>query len=102
LLLMTTTLFTFGEMISMPVAGAYVADLAPADKRGLYMGTYALVGSLAFIFGPSLGMMLFAVKPALLWSLCGLFGLVSSSIILANRRSDRRRSLPNDVQPALE
>jgi len=55
LLLMTTTLFTFGEMISMPVAGAYVADLAPADKRGLYMGTYSLVWSLAFICGPSLG-----------------------------------------------
>src|SRR5207237_9146058 len=30
LLLLTTSIFTLGEMISMPVSGAYVADLAPA------------------------------------------------------------------------
>ncbi len=35
LLVLTTALFTLGEMTSMPVGGAYVADLAPADRRGL-------------------------------------------------------------------
>jgi len=105
LLLMTTTLFTFGEMISMPVAGAYVADLAPADKRGLYMGTYSLVWSLAFICGPSLGMILFEFNPALLWATCGVFGVMASCIILAGRNADARLVVPapaNRIQPVME
>ncbi len=81
LLLLTITLFTFGEMISMPVAGAYVADLAPARQRGLYMGTYGLVWSVASICGPGLGMALFA----------GL-GLTASAIIFSDSRKHTPRS----------
>jgi MFS family permease len=97
LLLFTTTLFTVGEMISMPVCGAYVADLAPADKRGLYMGTYGMVWALAFVCGPSLGMMLFSANRLLLWAACGAMGLLAAAIILAepvrSRVSDSVKSL---------
>ena len=82
----TTALFTLGEMISMPVAGAYVADLAPADRRGLYMGTYGLVWALAFVGGPTLGMALFSASPPALWAACGLLGIVAAGIILAEPR----------------
>jgi MFS family permease len=82
LLLLTVALFTLGEMVSMPVSGAYVADLAPAQQRGLYMGTYGLVWSVAFICGPSLGMLLFTVSPLAVWSVCGLLGLLAAAIIL--------------------
>jgi MFS family permease len=81
LLVFTTCLFTLGEMVAMPVAGAYVADLAPADKRGLYMGTYGMVWALAFVFGPSLGLFIFSYNPIALWSLCGLMGLAAASMI---------------------
>jgi len=94
LLVLTTCLFTFGEMVAMPVAGAYVADLAPADKRGLYMGTYGMVWALAFVFGPSLGLLIFAHSPVVLWTLCGLLGLVASSIISAPTGLDLR---PRDL-----
>jgi MFS family permease len=82
LLLLTTSTFTLGEMISMPVMGAYVADLAPAHQRGLYMGTYGMVWAVAFVFGPSLGMVMFSYNHHLLWSACGLVGLLASAIIL--------------------
>src|SRR5437870_3663423 len=49
LLGLTIILFTLGEMVAMPVAAAYVADLAPVHQRGLYMGTYGLTWSLAFV-----------------------------------------------------
>jgi MFS family permease len=81
LLVTTSALFTLGEMISMPVSGAYVADLAPVDKRGLYMGTNGLVWAVAFVFGPSLGMMTFSWSPVLLWTSCGVLGLLAASII---------------------
>jgi len=81
LLVLTVCLFTLGEMVAMPVAGAYVADLAPPDKRGLYMGTYGMIWALAFVFGPSLGLLIFSRNPVALWSLCGLLGLVAAGII---------------------
>jgi len=87
MMILTTALFTLGEMTSMPVSGAYVADLAPADRRGLYMGAYGMVWALAMVFGPSLGMMLFSVSRPALWATCGLFGLLASAVILARVRS---------------
>jgi len=83
LLVLTTALFTLGEMISMPVSGAYVADLAPAHQRGLYMGTYGLMWSMAFVCGPSLGLLLFSASPLALWLSCGILGLLAAAIIRA-------------------
>lgn len=87
LLLLTTAMFTLGEMISMPVGGAYVADLAPAAQRGLYMGTYGMVWAVAFVCGPSLGMLVFSASPVLLWTLCGGLGLLAAAIISAESRT---------------
>jgi len=81
LLVCTMVIFTFGEMISMPLAGAFVTDLAPSHQRGLYMGTYGLVGAVAFICGPSLGMWVYASSPALLWSFCGVLGTLAAMTI---------------------
>jgi MFS family permease len=90
LLVLTTVLFTLGEMTAMPVAGAYVADLAPVDLRGLYMGTYGMVWAVAFVCGPSLGLLLFSVSPAGLWLTCGVLGVLAAAII----RSEPRRPAP--------
>jgi MFS family permease len=97
LLVLTMALLTFGEMISMPVAGAYVADLAPPDKRGLYMGTYGLIWALAFIFGPSVGLLLFSASPRLLWTLCGVMGFCAAAIILARQNYRAPRPILAEV-----
>ncbi len=52
-------LFTLGEMVTMPMASAYIANLAPAHMRGRYLGVSALTWSVALIIGPGLGMKLF-------------------------------------------
>jgi MFS family permease len=86
LMVLTTVAFTLGEMISMPVAGAYVAGLAPVDRRGLYMGIYGMMWSVAFVCGPSLGMLLFSASPLALWGLCGLLGILAAAMIAAETR----------------
>jgi MFS family permease len=101
LLLFTTSLFTLGEMISMPVLGAYVADLAPADRRGLYMGTYGMIWAVSFVFGPSLGMVLFSLNHLLLWTSCGVMGVVAAAIILADFGRSHARLLPSERAPAV-
>jgi MFS family permease len=82
LLVLAMVMLTLGETICMPVAGAYIANLAPEDKRGLYMGTYGLTWSLAFVFGPGLGLTLYAVNPLLVWFSCAAAGLFAAALIL--------------------
>jgi MFS family permease len=74
-------IFTLGEMLAMPVAAAYVADLAPEQMRGRYMGVYGLVWAIALVVGPGLGMKLFALGPSALWLSCGVLGLVAALVV---------------------
>jgi MFS family permease len=74
--------FTLGEMLAMPMASAYIANLAPAHMRGRYLGVSSLTWSLALIIGPGLGMKLFSCNPPLYWSLCAVMGLIAAIIIL--------------------
>ncbi len=52
---LTVVVWTFGEMILLPASAAYVADLAPADRRGDYMGAYYVAFGLALAIGPWAG-----------------------------------------------
>lgn len=76
------TLFTLGEMISSPVAQAYVSKLAPPALRGRYMGVSEVPHSLGIISGPVLGALLFQYSPGMLWAACAAIGLLSALTIL--------------------
>ena len=85
-LMVCMVIITFGEMLTMPVSAAYVADLAPTRMRGRYMGAYSLVWACALIVGPGLGMRLLELGPAALWLTCGAIGLVAAAIILSDAK----------------
>lgn len=51
----TVVIWTIGEMITLPSMSNVVAELAPADRRGEYMGLYSMSWGLAFAIGPWLG-----------------------------------------------
>ena len=76
------TLFTIGEMLSLPVSSAYVAAIAPVDLRGRYMGLNGLAWSAAGIFGPQVGFRLLERSPAWVWGSCLLLGLAGAGILL--------------------
>lgn len=85
----TTIVWTFGEMILLPAMSAYVSDIAPARRRGEYMGLYTMSFSLAFMIGPWAG--LFALQrwgPTALWGCVFLSGAASS--LLLSRVGDER------------
>lgn len=73
--------FTLGEMIAMPVAGAYIADLSPPHLRGRYSGAFGLTWACGLVLGPALGLKLFALDSAALWVGCGALGLLAAMII---------------------
>jgi len=75
----SVVVWTFGEMVLFPASNAAVSDLAPAQRRGEYMGLYSATFSLALAAGPYLGTALLTARgPVVLWSLCGLLCLLSS------------------------
>ncbi len=74
-------IFTLGEMVAMPVASAYVANLAPAHLRGRYLGVNGLNFALALIIAPGLGMKLLDWNPTVLWFGCGALGVIGAIII---------------------
>ena len=46
---------TLGELVVAPTASAYVANLAPIEKRGRYLGMFSLTWPLAMSVGPLAG-----------------------------------------------
>jgi predicted MFS family arabinose efflux permease len=51
----SVVVWTFGEMILFPSMSNYVADAAPVERRGEYMGAYSMAFAVGFTAGPGLG-----------------------------------------------
>jgi MFS family permease len=79
----TFVIWTFGEMITFPSASAYIANIAPPDRRGEYMGYYQMTFSLAFAVTPWLGTeMLERFGASTLWLTTLALGVVSAAVLL--------------------
>lgn len=68
MLILTTVIWTFGEMILFPAMSDAVATLAPPDRRGEYMGLLSLAFAAALALGPWLGVLAYAkAGPRSVW-----------------------------------
>ena len=74
--------WTFGEMILMPSSATYAAEIAPAGRRGEYMGLYTMSFSVAFALGPWMGATtLENWGPKVVWTAALVFGTVSAMLL---------------------
>jgi MFS family permease len=80
---------SFGELLLVPTAAAYVARRAPADLRGRYVGTYWLTWGCARAVAPIIGGAFNdALGPAAIWYGALGIGLVSAvGLALLARRA---------------
>jgi MFS family permease len=74
-------IFTLGEMVAMPVASAFVANLAPEHLRGRYMGMYGLNWGAALIIAPGIGLQILAWNPTALWAGCAVLAVIGAVVI---------------------
>lgn len=89
----TTVVWTFGEMTLFPGASAYVAEIAPAERRGEYMGLYMMAFGAAFSFGPWLGTeILERLGGRVLWGIMFVLGAVSAAALAMLRPQRNGRS----------
>lgn len=80
--------FTLGEIVHAPVAGAFVADLASPAMRGRYMGAFGVGYGVALVFGPGLGTLALQHSPSALWTGCFVLGVISAILMLSIRRRE--------------
>ena len=73
--------FALGEMISLPISNSYMAELAPDEMRGRFMGLLGVSWSTAMMVGPSLGIFLYKSSPSLLWIICLVLGLGAALVM---------------------
>jgi MFS family permease len=86
---------TIGEMLSMPITNAVVAERAGTASVGRYMGAYALAFSTAFVIGPIVGTAIYQnFGPRLLWLGIGAIGLFLALAFTALSRPLRRPQEP--------
>jgi len=81
----TVAVWTFGEMLSMPLITAHIAQRADDASRGRYMGIFSFVFSLAFIIAPPAGTAVYErFSGVVLWFGCAatLFALAGAFSLL--------------------
>jgi MFS family permease len=74
---LTVAVWTFGEMLALPILNAIVGQRAAKGYRGQYMGLYTMAYSLAFIIAPIMGTYVYErFGPATLWHGFGFLGIL--------------------------
>ncbi|WP_329117359.1 MFS transporter [Streptomyces sp. NBC_01465] len=85
-LLAITVLYTLGELVHSPAAGALSVAAAPAELRGRYMAAYQLSWSLSAAVAPSLFTALLDVDGRLPWLLLAVTSLAAAALLLRLER----------------
>lgn len=99
--LVSMIVLTFGELIVVPTAAKYVADLARPDLRGHYMSVYWLGWAASRAIAPLVGGFLNdRVGPTAIWDGAFVIGLASSLGIVALVRRPQPVSRSREPEPS--
>ena len=99
--LLTVVVITAGEVTLSPISSAVVAESAPPDKRGRYMGFFTLSQTMGFALSPLFGGVLLDVfpnQPRLLWGTIGSVGILAATGYYFWGRMARDRKTPTGGQ----
>jgi predicted MFS family arabinose efflux permease len=82
----TVAIWTFGEMLSMPLVTALIAGRATDATRGRYMGLFSLGFSLAFVVAPAAGTAIYGrFGGDAVWVVCAALCLLLAAAFSALR-----------------
>jgi MFS family permease len=86
-------ILTFGELLLIPTASKYIADLAPSDLRGRYMSLWWLSHGASRAVAPLVGGFLNdQIAPAAIWYGALAIGMTSAGGLAALARRTRQRA----------
>jgi MFS family permease len=81
----TVVIWTLGEIVLLPVATAYIADVAPPHMRGRYQGVWGFTFGLGLVLAPAVGGAVFARAGEALWPLCFVLCAMAAAMLAAVR-----------------
>jgi MFS family permease len=84
-LVLSVLIWTFAEMIIMPLASAYPGRYSPAALRGRYQAAFGQAQTLATGIGPVIGGFLYSRGHSLNWLACAVVAGIGVPFILAAR-----------------
>ena len=90
--------FVFGEMLWVPTSQAVVADLAPADIRGAYMGAFGSAPAIGFALAPLIGLQVRnSFGDEATWAMFAVIGVIAAvlgglALLGLDRRAGGSRS----------
>lgn len=96
-------IWTLGEIAMAGLAPAVVSDIAPPAQRGAYQGLMQMGSGAAALLAPVLGSVLLGrFGSGVLWSCCGVAGLVAATGLLAlgPLRAERNPARASGIDPA--
>jgi MFS family permease len=85
--LAAVAVWSSGEILLAPVAGAAVADLSPPERIGRYQGLLATAQAAGFSLGPVVGTYAYAADSGLPWIGSAAVGLIAVIVINAMYKS---------------
>jgi predicted MFS family arabinose efflux permease len=101
--LFSTLLWTAGEILSLPILNALVADRAPSGAQGAYMGAYTMTFSAAFVVAPFAGTWVYERFGAdVLWLAIGLLSIplvLGCALLRGMFQRERQSALDARVTP---
>jgi predicted MFS family arabinose efflux permease len=79
----TVVVWTFGEMLLFPAMSAHLAEIAPENRRGAYMGAYSMSLSISLTVGPWMGTQLLAsLGPVRVWAVMFALGALAAVLMV--------------------
>lgn len=94
------TLYTVGELIHSPSAGALSVAAAPTAARGRYLATYQLSWALSSTLAPSIFAALLTVDGRLPWLVLAACTLLGAAILIRLERHLPAHAVRTDRDPA--
>ncbi len=93
--MLAMVIITIGEMVTIPVAQAYVGNAAPEDMRGRYSGVMSFSWMIPWMIGPLLaGLIMDNGDPNWVWYGSAILGMIATSGFLWLRKSHDRDWTP--------
>ncbi|MGD9676845.1 MAG: MDR family MFS transporter [Vulcanibacillus sp.] len=96
-LLIVYAIYTLGEMLMSPVQMTFVANIAPEELRGTYMGVASLQWILGGITGPLLGGFLLGKElGSVLYTILGIGSIIAGLVFLSLDRLVEEKKVNDD------
>lgn len=83
MLMISTIIFTVGEILIFPAASTYISECSRDEDIGSAMGFYSMTINLAFLLGPLAGIHLFSsYKGSIFWAIVSMLCYISAILFV--------------------